>query len=563
MAEDASFAELVALLRKDSPAVSPTPAVGVARAVETAEPAKPTEDIPKPDQLKRFFESAPVLLAEVRNLFAEINRVQNSPRQQKIFEELEQKVCAVKNLARLPELLPTSQLTTALLGLLKQLASKPANVTPSTLRTAGGAVAVLEALARPGTRPDLVTTPSPRFLVVDDDQVSRLAVALALRKALPQPDLAAGGEAALALVEKQTYDVIFLDVEMPGMDGYELCTRIHQSASNHTTPVIFITRHCDFDSRAKSTRSGGHDLIGKPFLSFEITVKALTFVLRNRLKLRHETSTFVKPDGVASTPEAAVPPGDFTGSFFTCAPSHLQFLRNELQAVRQSTDPEVREEKLGNIYVSVQSLAWEAERAELRSISRLSSTLQAFVKKLLETPDSVAPSNLDAIADTLDLLDELCVGELNPDLSSPALRVLVVDDDAIARRTISAAVQVALTQPDTAESGTETLALTAEKAFDLIFLDVQMPGMNGFATCSKIHETALNRHTPVVFITEHSDSNSRSQGAAAGGAGFIPKPALPSEITLRALTFAVRGGINRRPPNQVREKPEETQPCSV
>jgi DNA-binding response OmpR family regulator len=44
--------------------------------------------------------------------------------------------------------------------------------------------------------------------------------------------------------------------------------------------VIFVTSHSDFDSRTKATEVGGHDLIGKPFLSFEIIVKALTLILR-------------------------------------------------------------------------------------------------------------------------------------------------------------------------------------------------------------------------------------------------------------------------------------------
>ena len=48
--------------------------------------------------------------------------------------------------------------------------------------------------------------------------------------------------------------------------------------------MIFVTRHSDFNSRAKSALSRGEDLIGKPFLVFEITVKALTLALHGRLQ---------------------------------------------------------------------------------------------------------------------------------------------------------------------------------------------------------------------------------------------------------------------------------------
>src|SRR5262249_43978824 len=75
----------------------------------------------------------------------------------------------------------------------------------------------------------------------------------------------------------------FLDVQMPGMDGFELCQKIHNSEFNRTTPVVFVTGNSDFDARAKSTLIGGNDLMGKPFLIFEVTVKALTLALQSRL----------------------------------------------------------------------------------------------------------------------------------------------------------------------------------------------------------------------------------------------------------------------------------------
>ena len=99
-----------------------------------------------------------------------------------------------------------------------------------------------------------------------------------------QPDLAVNGEAALVHVAEKAYDVIFLDVHMPGMDGFELCTKIRASDLNRATPVVFVTGQSDFDSRAKSVLSGGNDLMGKPFLIFEVAVKALTLALQSRIR---------------------------------------------------------------------------------------------------------------------------------------------------------------------------------------------------------------------------------------------------------------------------------------
>ena len=597
-AESQSFAEFVTAMQ-NGPAQNSTP-TPVKETKAVPEPTQPKKVIPKPEQLREFFENAPEALSSLRDRFSEISRAQTERQRQDMMVQLSERVTAFKDRANLPELAPVWMLAGALEGLLKQLADKASNVTPSSLRTAAGAVVLLETLVRPGLKGDLTSNPPVRLLVVDDDSVSRLAVALALKKAFSQPDVASGAEAALALTATQSYDAIFLDVEMPGMDGYELCTKIHQSSRNSLTPVIFVTRHSDFDSRVKTTRSGGQDLIAKPFLSFEITVKALTFVLRGRLQAQDavpsaESAPVTEPKPApmsspavsetsakaAATP-AGPPPterasdkeagpvaekehahlpqiqnGEFAGAFFRFAPAHLEILRNQLQALACAPQGADEQETLINFYVSTQSFASEAECMELRSIARLGSALQALLKKLIEKPERITPSNLNAAAATLDLLDELCARELDPELSNPDVRVLVVDDDPIARRAIAAAVQVAFTKPDTADGGEAALLLAAEKTFDIIFLDIEMPGMNGFTACSKIRKSALNRRTPVVFITSHSDQESRSQAALAGGSGFIPKPPLPAEITLRAVTFAISGRLDKaKRPAAVPEKME-------
>ena len=94
----------------------------------------------------------------------------------------------------------------------------------------------------PGLQPDLLTDRPLKFLVVDDDMISSQALSLSLKKAFSQPDLAVDGETALAQATQQAYDVIFLDVVMPGMDGFEICSKIRDTVPNRTTPVVFVDR---------------------------------------------------------------------------------------------------------------------------------------------------------------------------------------------------------------------------------------------------------------------------------------------------------------------------------
>ena len=52
----------------------------------------------------------------------------------------------------------------------------------------------------------------------------------------------------------------------------------------HKTPIIFVTGLTDFMTKAKSSLSGGNDLIGKPFLPVELSVKALTYLIKSRFE---------------------------------------------------------------------------------------------------------------------------------------------------------------------------------------------------------------------------------------------------------------------------------------
>jgi CheY-like chemotaxis protein len=87
------------------------------------------------------------------------------------------------------------------------------------------------------------------------------------------------------------------------------------------------------------------------------------------------------------------------------------------------------------------------------------------------------------------------------------------------------------------------MALAAETPFDVIFLDVQMPDVDGFEVCTRIRESSANRLTPIVFLTSHHEAAMRAKSESCGANDFITKPYLPSELTLKALAFALRGRL--------------------
>jgi DNA-binding response OmpR family regulator/HPt (histidine-containing phosphotransfer) domain-containing protein len=224
-------------------------------------------------------------LAALRKLPQDFTKASDENTRAPHLHELYRKVHALTGSAGIAGFSAISQMTAALEVLLKELTEKPKNINASTLRTVAHSIDFIGELFKV-EQPGADDPPPAHILVVDDEILSRRAITYALEKASLKSVSVEDPNVALKMATEHGYDLIFLDVQMPGMDGFELCKSIRAQPNNKLTPIIFVTSLTDFKSRAKSSLSGGTDLIAKPFMFIELTVKALTHVLRNRLLQR-------------------------------------------------------------------------------------------------------------------------------------------------------------------------------------------------------------------------------------------------------------------------------------
>ena len=543
------------------------------------------------DLIQQFYPWATTQIAAIHALVDQCGAGVLPNQQAELMKQLRAHVGELKTRAGFPELRPVWEVATALDGLLKQVTGRIENLNISTLRSITGAVHLLGELSVSGIRADLLSQPRIRILAVDDDPVNRAVLAASVKRVFEQPDLAENGEKALELAKFKSYDLIFLDVMMPGMDGFELCKRIRESAANGSTPVVFVTALKDFESRRKSVQAGGDDLIGKPFLPFEIAVKALTLVSRSRLRFhktadhKEESSAVnwpaqaeAKPDAVLSKPAAAsngsasavtissrltqAPPtfaeprpGTVnTGATLAVSEEFRKFLtggvdvlKDQIARIRSTESNEERQQMLTKLEPAMRLLVLKMGVQELRPAFELCGALEGLFKKFQENARHASDSALHTADGGLDLLRELCQIGVPPDLASkPAIRLLVVDDEPVAMRAITGALQMAFSRPDTAESGEAAIELASAKEYDLVFMDVSMPGMDGFETCQRLRDIAANKKTPVVFVTAHSDDSFRARAAECGASDYVVKPFNFIEITVKALTYVLRGRLNKR-----------------
>ncbi|MCX6284434.1 MAG: hybrid sensor histidine kinase/response regulator [Bacteroidetes bacterium] len=115
-----------------------------------------------------------------------------------------------------------------------------------------------------------------KILAVDDNPKNLKVLAALLSPQNYQVDYAFSGPEAINILEAESYDLILLDIMMPGMDGYETCVRIKSMSEHSLVPVIFLTAKTDMASLNKAFTSGGVDYITKPFSPEELLARVRT-----------------------------------------------------------------------------------------------------------------------------------------------------------------------------------------------------------------------------------------------------------------------------------------------
>ena len=115
--------------------------------------------------------------------------------------------------------------------------------------------------------------------------------------------------------------------------------------------------------------------------------------------------------------------------------------------------------------------------------------------------------------------------------SKNRLSALVVDDSLAVRRQMQLEFELLNDDLDLAENAEQALQAIQQKKYDVVFLDVVMPGMDGYTACKKIKKNYLNKNTPVILLTSKSSSFDKIKGTLAGCDAYLVKPINHIEFT--------------------------------
>ncbi len=111
------------------------------------------------------------------------------------------------------------------------------------------------------------------ILAIDDDKISQKMIARALSDDDLRLRFADNGEAGLQAAFESAPDIILLDVEMPGLNGYEVCERLRENPDTQDVPVVFLSSHSSLRERMLGYEAGGDDYLTKPFEKEDLAAK--------------------------------------------------------------------------------------------------------------------------------------------------------------------------------------------------------------------------------------------------------------------------------------------------
>jgi DNA-binding response OmpR family regulator len=426
-----------------------------------------------------------------------------------------------------------------------------------------------------------------KILIIEDDPIIAHIYKSRLEKENYEVEVAPDGQVGFYRIHELRPDALLLDLMLPKMNGIDILKRIRAESQFAKTPIIVFT-NAYVPNMVNESYQAGASLV---FNKASLTPRQIIDALESSIAVANNPAPFPAPAAAAppapapvsqatapAATEAPAAPTDSTAapapvetsviaqltpedrafqeelmrSFLEKRQETVSLLRKRMQEFSKAPDEGSRMEYLLELYRRVHAITSSAGLAGLHNISQIASAVEVLLKELYEKPKNINASTLRTAAHSIDFIAELLHRSADGDFINPAsIDILVVDDEILSRRAVTYALEKAGMKPISVEDAQMALTLVNEKVFDCIFLDVQMPGMDGFELCTNIRAVSPNKTTPVIFVTSLTDFKSRARSSLSGGTDFIAKPFMFIELSVKALTYVMRGRALHPPLSQV------------
>jgi CheY-like chemotaxis protein len=402
-----------------------------------------------------------------------------------------------------------------------------------------------------------------RILLVDDDAIVRRIYGDGLSKQGFEVETADDGLLAMKLLKAHKPDAMVLDLMMPRLSGVDVLRYMHSQGDLTDIPVIVLTNSY-LNELAKEAAELG---VYQEVLKVSCTPTSLAQALREALDHKDVSAlgahAYVpapapKPPAVvaavpapsappkavspAATPEThAHDPARDRSMFLEKTTAIREDLRKLFTAYTRATDPSERHTRLENVYRKVHFITASAGLAGCANLAQMAAVFEALLFELVSRPSLTNTSLTRTLVLTVDFLCNLldAAASETPAATRPG-EALVVDDDPLSNRLVVAALLSTGVVGRATEDPLVAMEWAKQKQYQIVFLDIEMPGMDGFEFCKRLRDLPGYKKTPVVYITNHTDFEHRAKSAISGADDLIGKPVFPIELAVKSVMQLLR-----------------------
>jgi CheY-like chemotaxis protein len=401
-----------------------------------------------------------------------------------------------------------------------------------------------------------------RILLVDDDPQILELYRDGLAQQGAQVSTAPDGVAAIKALRAAKPDILVLDLMMPKLTGVDVLKFIRSDAALKHLPVIVLSNSYMNKLAAEATELGVQKALLKVRCSPSVVLDIVNDILAGKPSSEDASHLLAVPDrspSVPQPPERPAPTGlpapapaqaqtaaaDFKAKarrgLLDSAPATCAAMRSLCQSFTAAENETQRGARLRAFYQKISFITAIAGLAECHQLAQMASAFEALLFELINKPAAISPSVLRTIASTVDFLALLLDYAREADLEAPLHeQALVVDDDPLSNRLVVSALQRAHLQARSTDDPLEGLQWLKAYRFDLVLLDIEMPGMDGFELCRRLRTLPGYQKTPVIYVTGRSDFETRAKSVLSGGNDLIAKPVFPMDLAVKAVALLLK-----------------------
>jgi CheY-like chemotaxis protein len=402
-----------------------------------------------------------------------------------------------------------------------------------------------------------------KILFIEDDPLIAKIYSLKLIQEGFDVSIAADGLAAVKQLPALRPDMVILDILMPKLNGLDVLRFIRQHPDLKATRVIVFSNAFLNDTGEKLAALGVDEMLLKAAATPKQIIETIHRIVDRPDQMPAQVPVEVPvqavpvPAPVNQAPKIGTfqreTPSEFSKrirrDFFEQIPGITKSIQQICGQFLEAQDPAERDRKLEAFNRKIGFLTHMTGMAGCYRIAQLSSVFEALLFELQEKPAYLNDSSRQTIAATMSLLLECLhrADQADEQCLSPTT-ILVVDDDVVSNRALKMALSRFRLAPLFVVEPFAALEKLRYVPYDLVLLDINLPGMDGIQLCEQMRGLPLHQNTPVVFMTSYLEFLPRAQAILRAGDDLIAKPILPIELTLKVIAHSLRCRMARSTP---------------